>query len=207
MHLVFSRVMGLCLSTVRLPTCWQIPTPGRVPRSLPSLRHGDDHHSLAHPPGQRISWYQPSGGPLFGADDWIRHCPKPSISSSLQPARARVIFVPHAPQQAFGAIPITQTRGRSSFMSTPALVTATQTQGGSPINSTVPHWLGSNNVITAADLMCIYYGLPTASFPLVPIPTLSLCLGQVGGCPVVGGLLAIPCPARPHPTVGVCCDY
>ena len=32
--------------------------------------------------------------------------------------------------------------------------------------------------------------LRAAPFPLAPIPTLSLCLGPVGGCPVMGGSLA-----------------
>ena len=83
-----------------------------------------------------------------------------------------------------------------------------KTLGGHPDQfHCVSQWLGWNNVMTAADFMYTYYGLSIAPFPVVPIPTLSLCLGQVGGCPVVGGLLAIPCPARPHPTVGVCCDY
>ena len=36
------------------------------------------------------------------------------------------------------------------------------------------HWLGSNNVMTAADVMYMSYGLSTAPFPLVPIPTRSL---------------------------------
>ena len=57
--------------------------------------------------------------------------------------------------------------------------------GGIPINTTAPHWLGSKNVMTAADFMCIYYALPTAPFPLDATPTLSLCLGRVDGCPVV----------------------
>ena len=55
--------------------------------------------------------------------------------------------------------------------------------------------------MTAADFMYISYGLPTAPFPLVPIPTLSLCLGRVGGCPVVGGSHAMSRPACPHPPV------
>ena len=70
---------------------------------------------------------------------------------------------------------------------------------GVPINSTAPHWLGSTNLMTAADFMYQPYGLPTALFPVVPIPALSLCLGQVGGCPVVGGSHAMPRPARPQP--------
>ena len=34
----------------------------------------------------------PSGGPLSSIDDWIRHCSKSSIGSSLQPVRAQGIF-------------------------------------------------------------------------------------------------------------------
>ena len=58
-------------------------------------------------------------------------------------------------------------------------------------------WYGSSSY---ADFMYIYYGLPTAQFPLVPIPNVSLCLGRVGGCPVVGGAHAMPRPARPLPS-------
>ena len=46
-------------------------------------------------------------------------------------------------------------------------------QGGIPINSTVPHWLGSKNVMTAADVMCRYCGLPTPPShysPSLPCP-------------------------------------
>ena len=68
-----------------------------------------------------------------------------------------------------------------------------------PINSTALHWLGSNHVMPAADFMHISDGLPTAPFPLVPIPTVSLCLRRVVGCPVVGSAHAMPRPARPLP--------
>ena len=47
---------------------------------------------------------------------------------------------------------------------------------GIPINPTVLHWLGSMNLMTAADSMYMPYGLPTAPFPLAPSPTLYLCL-------------------------------
>ena len=68
-------------------------------------------------------------------------------------------------------------------------------------DSTAPHWLGPSPVTTAADGMYISYGLPTAPFPLAPIPTLTLCLCRVGACPVVGGLHVVPDPARPPPSV------
>ena len=59
--------------------------------------------------------------------------------------------------------------------------------------------IGSNDVMTAADGMCMSYGLPTTPVPLVPIPTPSLYLGRVGGCPVVGGSLTVPSPTCSPP--------
>ena len=70
---------------------------------------------------------------------------------------------------------------------------------GIPINSIASHWLGLKNVMTAADVMYIYYGFPTAPLRLAPIPTLCLCLGRVVGALwwVVRLLYAVP-PAHNH---------
>ena len=72
---------------------------------------------------------------------------------------------------------------------------------GISISSTAPHWLGPNNLMTAADGVYISYRLPTAPFPLVPIHILFLCLGRMGGCPVMGGSHAMPSPTHPPPPV------
>ena len=62
-------------------------------RDASAGKTGDDHHSRGHPPGHEISWHRPSGGPLSSAEDWLWHCSKRSISSSLQPVRAYGIHV------------------------------------------------------------------------------------------------------------------
>ena len=79
------------------------------------------------------------------------------------------------PGQAFGTIPtfipmVVQNSGAHNIS------VVAHSRLGIPINSTVPHWLGSKNVMTAADVMYIYYELPTDPLPVVPIATLSLCL-------------------------------
>ena len=53
-------------------------------------------------------------------------------------------------------------------LDTSCMATAPNRKGrGIPINSTVPHWLGSNNVITAADAAAMGFQPP---FPTGPHP-------------------------------------